>query len=88
MTASGRSCGSFAATREAPSNANVDDHERSIILFSFFLSFSPNVAFSRETGWRGLCPAQTVTDRIVGYNAWFGVPTLTLFMITNPPKMK
>src|SRR5512139_3380052 len=31
----------------------------------------PNVAFSRETGWRGLCPAQTVTDRIVGYNAWF-----------------
>jgi len=35
-------------------------------------SVTPNVAFSRETGWRGLCPAQTVTDRIVGYNAWLG----------------
>ena len=31
-----------------------------------------NVAFSRGTGWRGLCPAQTVTDRTVGYNAWLG----------------
>ena len=34
------------------------------------ISFLPNVAFSRGTGWRGLCPAQTVTDRTVGYNAW------------------
>ena len=34
------------------------------------LYLAPNVAFSRETGWRGLCSAQTVTDRIVGYNAW------------------
>jgi hypothetical protein len=30
-----------------------------------------NVAFSRGAGWRGLCSAQTVTDRTVGYNAWF-----------------
>jgi hypothetical protein len=29
-----------------------------------------NVAFSRGTRWRGLCSAQTVTDRTVGYNAW------------------
>jgi hypothetical protein len=29
-----------------------------------------NVAFSRGAGWRGLCSAQTVTDRTVGYNAW------------------
>ena len=37
-----------------------------------FVSFLPgsNVAFSRGTGWRGLCSAQTVTDRTVGYNAW------------------
>ena len=32
-----------------------------------------NVAFSRGTGWRGLCSAQTVTDRTVGYNAWLCV---------------
>ena len=36
----------------------------------FMVPFSANVAFSRGTGWRGLCPAQTVTDRTVGYNAW------------------
>lgn len=35
-----------------------------------------NVAFSRGAGWRGLCPAQTVTDRTVGYNAWLAVPML------------
>ena len=35
--------------------------------------FQANVAFSRGAGWRGLCPAQTVTDRTVGYNAWLGV---------------
>ena len=40
-----------------------------------FSSFPPNVAFSRETGWRGLCTAQTVTDWIVGYNAWLCVPS-------------
>jgi hypothetical protein len=39
-------------------------------LLSFCSSFTPNVAFSRGAGWRGLCPAQTVTDRTVGYNAW------------------
>jgi hypothetical protein len=39
--------------------------------YPFFLIHASNVAFSRGTGWRGLCPAQTVTDRIVGYNAWF-----------------
>ena len=39
----------------------------------FFVILSPNVAFSRGTGWRGLCSAQTVTDRTVGYNAWLGV---------------
>ena len=33
-----------------------------------------NVAFSRGAGWRGLCPAQTVTDRTVGYNAWLAEP--------------
>src|SRR3970040_1969684 len=33
-----------------------------------FLHSLPNVAFSRGTGWRGLCPAQPVTDRTVGYN--------------------
>ena len=41
------------------------------MLFKFI--FEANVAFSRETGWRGLCSAQTVTDRIVGYNAWLAV---------------
>jgi hypothetical protein len=47
-----------------------------VLLKSLFVKFllKPNVAFSRGTGWRGLCPAQTVTDRTVGYNAWFGVP--------------
>ena len=37
------------------------------------IQFTPNVAFSRGAGWRGLCSAQTVTDRTVGYNAWFAV---------------
>jgi len=35
--------------------------------------FKHNVAFSRGAGWRGLCPAQTVTDRTVGYNAWLAI---------------
>jgi hypothetical protein len=36
---------------------------------------SANVAFILErAGWRGLCTAQTVTDRAVGYNAWFAIP--------------
>ena len=39
-----------------------------------------NVAFSRGAGWRGLCPAQTVTDRTVGYNAWFGYSESILMM--------
>jgi hypothetical protein len=38
-----------------------------------YLFLSLNVAFSRGTGWRGLCSAQTVTDRTVGYNAWLAV---------------
>ena len=38
-------------------------------------SYQANVAFSRGTGWRGLCPAQTVTDRTVGYNAWLADPS-------------
>jgi len=36
-----------------------------------FHFFQANVAFSRGAGWRGMCPAQPVTDRTVGYNAWF-----------------
>ena len=36
-------------------------------------SVTPNVAFSRGADWRGLCSAQTVTGRTVGYNAWLGV---------------
>ena len=49
-----------------------------------YLSVNPflqaNVAFSRGTGRRGLCSAQTVTDRTVGYNAWFGAS-----LALNPP---
>ena len=37
--------------------------------------FTANVAFSRGTGWRGLCSAQTVTDRTVGYNALLAGPS-------------
>ena len=41
------------------------------IAFCFLFFYPPNVAFSRGTGWRGLCSAQAVTDRTVGYNALF-----------------
>ena len=42
--------------------------------FELFLDslLQANVAFSRGMEWRGLCSAQTVTDRTVGYNAWLG----------------
>ena len=47
---------------------------RKFFLPSRSSSPAPNVAFSRETGWRGLCPAQPVTCRTVGYNAWLDEP--------------
>jgi hypothetical protein len=52
------------------------------------------VAFSRGTGWRGLCTAQTVIDRTVGYNAWLAtiLPVLThhlpVFLEVSMEKMK
>ena len=45
---------------------------------------TPNVAFSRGAGWRGLCSAQPVTDRTVGYNAWLAI----LFHKIQPVKLK
>jgi hypothetical protein len=48
-----------------------------LFLISFFsnsFQYGHNVAFNRGTGWRGLCSAQTVTDRTVGYNAWLAIP--------------
>jgi len=44
--------------------------DRTVLIFVDAYSFVHNVAFSRGAGWRGLCFAQTVTDRTVGYNAW------------------
>src|ERR1019366_4160217 len=34
----------------------------------------PNVAMTRDDGWRGGCPATGATDAGVGSGDWFGLP--------------
>src|SRR3972149_11862580 len=58
------------ATRTKCRNTVRSDAHSVLHAFTRFAFPPANVAFSRGTGWRGLCSAQTVTDRTVGYNAW------------------